>query len=80
MRIVKICGDQYELESVFTHNLTVPDCVVDKDNKIGSAKGEKKFYISSKEGQRIQDLPLDEKRQEYLEYHRNNIFKKIGDE
>ncbi len=52
MRKVNIGGENYELEAVFSHNLTVPDCVVDKNNKIGSAKGEKKFYISSKEDMR----------------------------
>lgn len=52
MKTVKICGEQFNLDSVFSHNLTVPDCVVDKDNKIGSAKGERKFYISSKEEMR----------------------------
>lgn len=52
MAYINIGGEQHKIEEVFNHNLTVPDCNVDNPNKIGDGKGEKKFYIASKDKMR----------------------------
>jgi len=51
-RVIKIAGENFNLIETFDKFLTVPDCVVDKTNKIGSGNGEKKFYIASKDEMR----------------------------
>lgn len=48
MAQLNINGDVFNIEDVYEENLTVPDCVVDDPNKLGKAKGEKKFYFRSK--------------------------------
>lgn len=35
--------------AVFPNMMTVPDCIVNSQNKIGRGHGEAKFYIASKE-------------------------------
>lgn len=49
MAYLNISGEQFAISDVFSHNLTIPDCVVDNPNKIGGGNGEKKFYIASKD-------------------------------
>jgi len=51
-RVIKIAGENFNLIETFDKFLTVPDCVVEKTNKIGTANGEAKFYIASKEDMR----------------------------
>ena len=48
MAYINLGGDTFNIVEVFGHNLTVPDCIVDNPNKIGSGNGEKKFYVASK--------------------------------
>ena len=52
MAELSIGGERLTIQEVFSHNLTVPDCIVDNDNKIGGGNGEKKFYIASKDTMR----------------------------
>lgn len=52
-RLINLGDERFYLQDVFKHSLTVPDCIVNDPNKIGSARGEKKFYISSKEEMRM---------------------------
>jgi len=46
---MKINGENLPTLSVFPNMMTVPDCVVDRANKLGRGHGEAKFYISSKD-------------------------------
>ena len=52
MAYLSIGGEHFAVQDVFSHNLTVPDCIVDNENKIGEGNGEKKFYIASKDAMR----------------------------
>lgn len=49
---MKILGDDYVLQDTMDNCLTVPDCWVKGENKLGNGHGEKKLYISTKETMR----------------------------
>lgn len=46
---MKIDGKNYKTLSVYPSMMTVPDCMVVRQNKIGTGHGEAKFYVGSKE-------------------------------
>lgn len=46
---MKINGENLKTLAVFPSLMTVPDCVVVGDNKLGKGHGEAKFYISGKD-------------------------------
>lgn len=43
-----IQGQQFKISEIFDTPITVPDCIVVSKNKLGSAHGEAKLYISSR--------------------------------
>ena len=47
-----ILGNKFSVKDIFDSFMTVPDCIVTNQNKIGQGHGEAKFYISSKENMR----------------------------
>lgn len=44
-----INGENFKVKEIFDNFLTVPDCWVKKQNKLGGGNGEAKLYISSKD-------------------------------
>lgn len=49
---MKINGENYPTLAVFENMVTVPDCFVKRQNKIGNGNGEAKLYIASKDRMR----------------------------
>lgn len=49
---MKINGQDFRIDNVFSHAITVPDCLVYGDNKLGSGHGESKLYFGTKEEMR----------------------------
>lgn len=49
---MKICGETFKIVDTFDTPITVPDCIVFPDNKLGHGHGEAKLYISSKDKMR----------------------------
>lgn len=47
-----ICGQNFIIKDTFDMPVTVPDCIVFPDNKLGTGHGEAKLYIASKERMR----------------------------
>lgn len=47
-----ICGQEFTIKDTFDTSVTVPDCLVYGDNKLGSGHGEAKLYITSKDKMR----------------------------
>ena len=47
-----ILGNKFSVKEIFDGFMTVPDCIVVNQNKIGQGHGEAKFYISSKDNMR----------------------------
>lgn len=52
MRIMEIQGQNFKIIDTFDSPITVPDCIVVAKNKLGTAHGEAKLYISSKDKMR----------------------------
>ena len=46
---MKILNENFKVVDVFNNSLTVPDCFVKRQNKIGSGNGEAKLYIANKD-------------------------------
>lgn len=46
---MKILNENFKVVDVFNNSLTVPDCFVKKQNKIGSGNGEAKLYVANKD-------------------------------
>ena len=49
---MRVNGEYFKTESVFSRFVFVPDCMVVNTNKLGTGHGEKKLYISSKDEMR----------------------------
>lgn len=49
---MKICGQIFAIKDTFDTPVTVPDCLVCGDNKLGTGHGEAKLYIAPKEKMR----------------------------
>jgi len=49
---MEINGQKFETKDIFDTNVTVPDCLVCGDNKLGTGHGEAKLYITSKDKMR----------------------------
>lgn len=49
---MEIDGQKFTIQDIFDTNVTVPDCIVMPDNKLGIGHGESKLYITSKDKMR----------------------------
>ncbi|WP_428075677.1 HNH endonuclease [Candidatus Avelusimicrobium luingense] len=49
---MQINGQNFKVENLFDHIVTVPDCIVLGDNKLGGGHGESKLYFGTKEEMR----------------------------
>lgn len=49
---MEINGEKFTKQDIFDTNITVPDCIVVNNNKIGGGHGEAKLYITSKDKMR----------------------------
>ena len=47
-----ICGEKFRIQDTFDTPITVPDCIVLSDNKLGKGHGEAKFYVTIKDKMR----------------------------
>ena len=47
-----ICGEKFRIQDTFDTPITVPDCIVLSDNKLGKGHGEAKLYVTSKDKMR----------------------------
>lgn len=47
-----ILGDNYRVLDTFDEDMTVPDCLVVNNNKLGAGHGEAKLYVASKDAMR----------------------------
>ena len=47
-----ICGQKFTIKDTFDTPITVPDCIVVTQNKLGTGHGEAKLYIASKDRMR----------------------------
>ncbi|MBQ7389294.1 MAG: HNH endonuclease [Paludibacteraceae bacterium] len=46
---MNILGENFKVKDVFNATLTVPDCFVKRQNKIGEGNGEAKLYVANKD-------------------------------
>ena len=47
-----ICGEKFRIQDTFDTPITVPDCIVLSDNKLGKGHGEAKLYVTNKDKMR----------------------------
>lgn len=52
MRSTLIGGEKFFLDSIYEHNVSIPDCFVMRSNKLGGGNGEAKLYLGTKDEMR----------------------------